>query len=199
MNLSPTAIEELSKVEIRQKKGDRGQRGTDRRPPLDVGAVLKASAVALGFNPIDTKFFNRYIADMENEHVRHCTCIRCGRIGLKRRSISVTNPVKMLRDLSELNGKIRPMLAILRKKGRTEKRADKSVVLVNGFCSICVESMDENMPNAFRFDPPGENDFEMLKCLVVECVRLGATQEAIFDLERIVADHTCQDHEEEVE
>jgi hypothetical protein len=59
--------------------------------------------------------------------------------------------------------------------------------------------MDENMPNAFRFDPPGENDFEILKCLVAECVRLGATQEAIFDLERIVKDHTVPNWEEEEE
>jgi hypothetical protein len=192
-------MKELEKVETKSaKRGDpRGH--DDRRPPLDVGAVLKASAVALGFNPKDTRYLNRYIADTLNEHVKHCTCIRCGRVGLKRRSVSVTDPVQMLRDLSELNGKIRPVFGILKKLGRIDRPTDKDVVLYNGFCSACVGSMDENMPNAFRFDPPGENDFEILKCLVAECVRLGATQEAIFDLERIVKDHTVPNWEEEEE
>jgi hypothetical protein len=195
MTLSPAAIRELERAKVIAPR--RRSEENDHRHGLsiDVGAVLKAGATALGFNPTDTRYFNRYISDMENEHIKSCTCIRCGRVGLKRRSISVTDPVTMLRNLSELNGKLKGIFPILKKR-RVERKPNRDVILYNGFCSICVGSMDENMPNAFRFDAPDEHDFDVLKCLVVECVRLGATQEAIYDLERIVRDHTNQEEED---
>lgn len=196
MNLSPAAVKELNKVKVKPAKREEKGRRTDGRPPLDIGAVLKAAAVALGLNPTDTRYFSWYISDMENEHVKSCTCIRCGRVGLKRRSISVTDPVQMLRNLTELHGKIRPVLAILKRRGRIERKASRSVVLYNGFCSICVEVMDQNMPSAFRFDAPGENDFEILKGLIVDCARLGITKETIMVLEEIVREHTFPDTED---
>lgn len=190
MTLSPAMLRDLERIKPKMSRKPEPSPPLQRQEPsFDVGAVLGAAAVNLGFHPRDTKYLNRYIADVENQYAPQITCVRCGRVGLKEMSIIATDPAVMLRSLAELNGRIRPLFAILREKF-IERRADPSVVLCNGFCAACIETMAENMPAAFRVNTSEKNEFEMLRHLVAECAHLGITKEAIYNLSHLVREHT---------
>ena len=182
MYLSKEATEILDKIKV-------GPGPKQERPRYDIAAVLRGSAVKLGINPEDAKHLGTFIANMENDLLPQVTCIRCGKVGAKKRATMVSDPHQLLKDLSEINGRIKPLFPILRRKRCSNQTMDPDVVIYNGFCAPCVHAMDKNIPAMLKFDIPREDEFTSLQYLVVELVRIGAGSEAVHDLERLLREH----------
>jgi len=182
MYLSKEAAKILDNVKVKPEP-------KQERPRYDTAAVLRGAAANLGINPDDAKHLGTFISNMENDLLPQITCIRCGRVGAKKRATLVSDPWRLLKDLSEINGRLKPLFPILRRDRHASQTIDPDVVVYNGFCSTCVHAMDKNIPAILKFDIPQEDEFVSLQYLVVELVRIGAGSEAVHDLERLLREH----------
>jgi len=182
MYLPRESVETLDKVKVKAGL-------ESARPRYDTPAVLRAAAIKLGINPQDANHLGTFISNMENDLLPQVTCIRCGKVGAKKRATLVSDPWSLLKDLSEIDGRLKPLFPILRRDRRINQTIDPDVVIYNGFCSVCIHAMDKNIPAILKFDIPQEDEFISLQYLVVELVRIGAGNEAVYDLEKLLRQH----------
>lgn len=166
--------QELEKVKdkVKVKKPGRG---------VDVSGAIQAGAVLLGLPPDRSSYLEDHVASGLNPHLPHLTCINCGQKCMRNKSMMIFDPTRALKNLADLHPRLRQALKIIERRRNSGPGEVSDQGIYNGFCASCMRAFGETLPSAFRIHVDNESATH-LREMVVEIVRLGLEDEAVFVL-----------------